>query len=209
MKIVITCALPVEFNEARNQLGLIEKTTKKEIPRIAARGGLILIYTGIGKNSTILNLYPLIIKENPDLIIDTGTCGSLTGDIPINSIVISNSSIEFFNIDNPNNNTIIGDTYSVKTYIPNIDISELVVASIEKSINSESDVNKLKEKGASIVTWETYSVFSLCKKLDINFVSVRAVTDCCNHSTLMDFKRNKVESCKKLYISVKKLCNGI
>ncbi len=208
MKIVITCALPLEFNEARNQLGLKEITTKSDSPRIALSGGIHLVYTGIGKANTTINLFDYLKAVKPDLVIDSGTCGSLTDNIIPLDIVVSTASIEFYSY-NLRGRSFLGDKPIIKALLSEIEISDHLVASIEDSVVSQEHKKKLLDNGASIVTWETSTIFCLCAKFDIPFVSIRGVTDSCNESTHMDFKKNRVEVCKILYNSVKKLCKGI
>ncbi len=202
MKIVITCSLPSEFNEARNQLGLKEKTLKKDCPRIAQLGDLTLVFTGIGKTNSVLNLLPYLMNFTPELIIDSGTCGSLKDEINPYDIVISSKSIEYYGVDNQGETIISENNFSIAK-------TDNIVASLEQSVTDPDIVKKLQLSGASIVTWETSSIFKIGKKLSVPVVSIRGVTDNCNQDTFADFKKNRVEVCKKLYNSIKTVCIGI
>lgn len=206
MNIVITTALPPEFNAARNALGLEEYTKKGELPRIAERGNISLILTSMGRDNAYKYLSNLLEKRRVDLVIDTGTCGSLIDDIDIGDIVFSqkvltfDSSLQYEDViesSEPLVNELIGSR------------KVGCVSSVDKSITATEDRILLRDSGADIVTWETAGVFSAAKKHSIPFFSIRGVTDRCNGETFMDFKKNRVEVCKKLYNSVKILCKGI
>lgn len=209
MKILLTCALPVEFNEARNQLGLREVTSKKDLPRIANSKNITLVCCGIGKLNSIVSLSPILTKINPDFVIDTGTCGSLLEIIKPMDIVTSISAIDFYNVESKGLKYSYTDMPILKKYIPELKISTLNVASIEKSITNISDKEFLIEAGGAIVTWETASIFALCLKYEIPFLSIRGVTDSCNEKTYSDFKANRIAVCKKLYNYIKNLSIGI
>lgn len=201
MRIVLTCALSTEFNEARNQLGLKEFTSKKDLPRIASKGELSLVYTGIGKVNTILNLSDYLISTRPGLVIDTGTCGSLTDALKPLDILYSYKSLEYYDIEK--RGKLINNIELVTPILPAYYLNKNTVATIEKSICSTTDREKLHGSGAVAVTWETSAVFALCERLSIPALSIRGVTDSCNVDTFKDFKTNGVKVCKKLYNSVK------
>lgn len=201
MKIVLSCALSTEFNEARNQLSLKEITTKKDLPRIAEKGDLALIYTGIGKVNTVLNLSSYLVKNRPDLVIDTGTCGSLTDNLKPLEIIYSYKAFEYYDIDN--RGRLYDNVPRALELLPSYYINTNILATVEKSITSEKDRKRLHDGGAVAVTWETSAVFALCEKFNIPAISIRGVTDSCNEDTFKDFKLNGVNVCKKLYNSVK------
>lgn len=201
MKIVLTCALSTEFNEARNQLELREITEKKDLPRIAKKDDLFLVYTGIGKVNTILNLSDFLNKCKPDLVIDTGTCGSLTDNLKPLEVLYSYKSVEFYDIDK--RGRLYDNVAKALKILPSYFVNKNIIATVEKSISEESDRNHLHNSGAVAVTWETSAVFALCEKLNIPAISIRGVTDSCNADTFKDFKLNGVQVCKKLYSSVK------
>lgn len=209
--ILITCPLPLEFNEARNQLGLKEITTKKEHPRIAKGKGIILILSGIGKINSIISVNDILkkLENKPDIVIDTGTCGAISKDIKIFDLVTSITAIDYYNIDMKGLLIKNCNIELLNDIIPKLNIGRRVVSSIENSINKEEMRDKLYKKGSDIVTWETSAIFSLCKKENIPFVSIRVVSDNCNQDTYEDFKVNALEGCKKLYNYIKNICSGI
>lgn len=208
MKIIITCALLLEFNEARNQLGLKEITEKSDIPRIAVNGDIHLVYSGIGKVNTVVNLFGYLKNIKPDLVVDSGTCGSLIETLVPLDIVVSTESIEFFSYNLRGHNFSCNKS-GIRDIIPGIVIDDYIVASIEDSVITPEHKKKLLDNGTSVVTWETSAIFSLCNKLQVPFVSIRGVTDSCNEHTHQDFKINRKELCKKIYNSIKMLCKGI
>lgn len=208
MNILITCPLPLEFNVARNQLGLKEVTAKKDKPRVAKKENITLVCTGIGKINTLLHLYEYLTLNHPDLVIETGTCGSVNPKIGINHIISSYKCMDFFNIGSLNVH-YVENKERIESMLEPILLSEYVIASMEKSVVSKEDSYKIADSGADIVTWETSSVFAICNKLNIPVVAIRGVTDMCNNNTFKDFKLNRVEVCKKLYNSVKTLCMSI
>lgn len=211
MNVLISCALPSEFNEARNQIGLKEITTKKDRPRIAHSKKITLICTGIGKINSLISLQSVIsrLENPPDIIIDTGTCGALDEEHSIFDIVTTAKAIDFYNVE------VIGSPYinnqleKLNLLLPELTIGNEIIGSIETSIVLKSDKNKLLDNEVNIVTWETSSVFALAKKLDIPFFSIRVVTDKCDENTFRDFKANCSTGCKKLYNHVKNICKGI
>ncbi|QEN03761.1 hypothetical protein EW093_03280 [Thiospirochaeta perfilievii] len=208
MEIVITCALPFEFNSAKNELGLREETLKGDLPRVAKKDHVTLIYTGLGKVNTLINLYENLLNLKDLVVIDTGTCGSLNNKLHPLDIVTINRSLEFYNYET------VGKKYSIKkegllTIFNNLEFDDYINASIEDSVSDPKKRNLLVDRGCSVVSWETSSVFEVCNKLKIPCFSKRVITDNCDENTFKDFKNNKSEACKKLYISVKKLCKGI
>ncbi len=209
MKILICCALPLEFNEARNQLKLKELTTKKDLPRIASSGNIDLLCTGPGKVNSSVNLYSYLLNNNPDLVIDTGTCGSLSEKIKTMEIVVSGNAIEFFSPEITGSKIVNNCLEDVKKILPKIIFDDITIATLEDKVNNINIVNKLIKQETSVVTWETSSIFYVCSKLKIPFISIRGVTDSCNENTDIDFKANRIVLCKKLYNYVKNLCIGI
>lgn len=208
MNILITCALPVEFNVARNQLGLRETTNRKDRPRIGIRKNISLIYTGIGKINTAISLYEYLKVSSPHLVIDSGTCGSLRSDIKIGDIIVSNRCLNYFNINN-SDKLYSSKKEGIEPILPSIRVDDYIIASIEDSITTDDFKTKLVGNDASVVSWETSSVFAVCDKIGIPCISIRGVTDMCDGYTYKDFKLNKVEVCKKLYNFVKTHCMSI
>lgn len=211
MIILISCALPSEFNEARNQIGLKEITTKKDRPRIAIKDNITLICTGIGKINSIISLQSAIseLQIKPDIIIDTGTCGSLENKFKIFDIITSVDVVDFYNLETPGNCIKNRETKKIVELLPKLTIGIEVIASIEKNIVCELEREYLIKNRCNIVTWETSSIFSYCLKFNIPFISIRAVTDYCNDNTFKNFKENCTTACKKLYNYVKINCIGI
>ncbi|OQY40064.1 MAG: hypothetical protein B6229_02645 [Spirochaetaceae bacterium 4572_7] len=199
---MITCALALEFNEARNQLGLEEITTKKDIPRIAQNRNITLVYTGIGKINSSIHLSKILTQSSFDLVIDSGTCGSLKENIKPFDIVISKKTIDFYNLKQR------GTEFN-SNYKGNILSNDTTVGSIESSITTSNSVDMLKNMGVDIVTWESAAIFAVSKNFNTEVISIRGVTDSCNGNTISDFKQNRVKVCKKLYNRIKTFCNSV
>lgn len=199
MKILITCGLKSEYNEARNNLSLRETTIGKTFPRISEGKGLILVWTGIGKVNTAITLLRYIDSFKPDLIIDSGTCGSVSQLYNIKDIVISLESQEFFSISSPN------ETYSNLTleefnYLLNLKVTKTSkIASIEDSIDSDDKRYSLQKYECDCVSWESSTVFKIALQNKIKVISIRGVTDLCNNNTFNDFKKNRLVVCKRVY----------
>ncbi|MBN2616786.1 MAG: hypothetical protein JXR64_00595 [Spirochaetales bacterium] len=208
MNILITCSLQFEFNEARNQLNLTEITSKKDIPRIAKKENITLLYTGIGKINAMSSLFEHLSKNSYDLVIDTGLAGSLNEKIEVKSIVICNQAIDFF-ADGYINQKVKFSEEFLKDLYSSIKITNYIVGSIETTVKNGYVKEQLIESEVDIVTWETSSIFKVCNQFNTNCLSIRAISDCCDENTEVSFKENKVELCKILYNYLKILCKSV
>jgi adenosylhomocysteine nucleosidase len=176
MKILITYALEDEKGNIR-------------IPGCT----LTFCCTGIGKVSTAINTYEVLIKEKPDLVLNIGTVGTLShqiGDVVICSrffdrdlVKISNfgvncrldfteelSSLQLFKGYQTNSVVSTGDTFQTS----------------QEESGTEGDVFDM----------ESYAAAQVCKKVGVPYVSVKYVTDVIGQNSIKHWE-DKLQEAKE------------
>ncbi|NLJ58337.1 MAG: 5'-methylthioadenosine/adenosylhomocysteine nucleosidase [Tissierellia bacterium] len=208
MKIGIIGAMDIEVEELINSMENIKKETISKIDFYQGKlqgKDLVVAKSGVGKVQAALCTQTMILKYAPDTIINTGVAGSLSSDLDIADLVISDGVVQHdFDV------SAFGKPVGMISEIDLIKIpcKKELVEKIEYSAKILEDTNVLvgtiasgdqfiasKEKKDYIVDnfnalcteMEGAAIGHVCYINDVDFCIIRAMSDKADGSAHMDF----------------------
>ena len=196
--LVITPILP-EYHAAREVFGGKElfsekncRLAEKEIRECRIR----ILQSGMGRTLRIPYKKQLETFQ-PDLVIDSGSCGSLRGDLLPGAILFSRKVI------NESGAILSGDLLYDDLRIT-CDCRDSVMLEVAEPVISQDRRDALSDKyDADACSMESYRVAEAADDHSIDWVSFRIVTDFSNELTPGDFKKNirrfSLELYKEIY----------
>lgn len=223
----IICAMDTEVN------GYINTMKNKSIDTVSGyvftKGLLngveaVVVMCGIGKVNAAICAQTMILKYNPEYIVNSGIGGGITADTEIGDIVIGKSVIQ-----HDMDTTAFGDPKGLldlpggsRTELPCSEkLSECARRICEKlgiryhvgkivtgdrfitSVEKRTELNK--EFGAIICEMEGGSIGQTCYRADTPFIIIRAVSDNIeksNHMDYLEFKKQCSELSAKIVIAL-------
>jgi nucleoside phosphorylase len=129
----------------------------------------------------------------PDLLIDSGSCGSLNNSIHLGDIV---HGITFKNEESEGHSEFLETSFH-DTQVPDVCILEVyqgVLSDFQKS---------LLQNQADVCNMESYRIFEKSLLWKCEFLSIRIVTDLADDQGMSEFKKNIRPYCMKLYAYLK------
>ncbi len=223
----IICAMDTEVN------GYIEEMKNKKTETVSGyaftRGLLngvdaVVVMCGIGKVNAAICTQTMIMKYNPEYIINSGIGGGITSDTEIGDIVIGESVIQ-----HDMDTTAFGDPKGLLD-LPNGNRTELycseklitcaqsicqrlgirchtgkIVTGDQFITKKQKRIELSEEFGAIICEMEGGSVGQTCYRADIPFIIIRAVSDNIeksNHMDYLEFKKQCSELSAKIVIAL-------
>mgnify|MGYP001154612114 FL=1 len=208
MKIGIIGAMDIEVEELINSMENIKTETISKIDFYQGKlqgKDLVVAKSGVGKVQAALCTQTMILKYAPDTIINTGVAGSLSSDLDIADLVISDGVVQHdFDV------SAFGKPVGMISEIDLIKIpcKKELVEKIEYSAKILEDTNVLvgtiasgdqfiasKEKKDYIVDnfnalcteMEGAAIGHVCYINDVDFCIIRAMSDKADGSAHMDF----------------------
>lgn len=229
MKLLIVCPIPIEFNACRSVFALKDIRTKTRCR--AARGimentEVYIIESGPAKARSAAETVAGINQFDPDLVIDTGTCGGLSSGSLIGEIIISEvcyeydisgsgfprriipemklpSAFEFLSINDK-------DRILRKAAEFGRDMNYFVKSGIQasgeylvQSLAAKKNLHSLLH--ADACNWETAGVFIASLKNSVPPLSIRIVSDLGDEDALKTFRKNAKKSSFELYRFIENL----
>ena len=201
-------AMSVEIKLLIDMMTHCEKETVSKIQFF--KGGLfdtdvVVAVSGVGKVNSAICTQTMILKYEPEIIINTGVAGSLTDNLNMGDIVIASSLVQY-DIDN----TGIGDPAGLIPGIGIIDIpcTEYLVNRFDALATEENDyycqigtiatgdqfiTNHDKAKwihdqfGGLACEQEGGSLAQVCYVNDVDFCVIRAISDNANCNSHVDY----------------------
>lgn len=223
MRVLLICPVPVEYTSCRNALSL------RDSPRVlgcrAARGSLAgvdisALESGPAKARAAATTVAGIVDSKPDLVVDTGTCGALDGDLIVGGIVLGVSCLEYDISGDGMPNRIIPEMKlpSAIGFLPRGAGQKIARAATELGTNAGIHLRSgaqacgeyfiqsaaVRESlravsGALASNWETAGVFIGSLRAGVPPLSLRVVSDLGDENSLADFRRNVRASAQGLY----------
>lgn len=223
MRVLLICPVPLDYTSCRNALSL------RDAPRVlgcrAARGSLatvdiLALESGPAKARAAAATVAGIVESKPDLVVDTGTCGALDGDLIVGGVVFGVSCLEYDISGNGMPDRIIPEMKlpSAIGFLPRREGEKIVRAATELGKNAGIHVRSgiqacgeyfiqsvaVRESlralsGALASNWETAGVFIGSLRARVPPLSLRAVSDLGDEDSLADFRRNARASAQGLY----------
>ncbi len=166
---------------------------------------IVAAVCGIGKVAAAMCTQTMILKYAPDRIINTGVGGSLSTKLAIGDIAVAESLVQHDMDTSPlgdpiglisglNIINIPADEKVVETLIKGVETLENikavkgVIASGDQFIASEEKKKFITENfGAIVCEMEGASIAQVCFSNGVPFGVVRAVSDCADGSSHMDY----------------------
>ena len=223
MRILLICPIPLEYTTCRTALSLRDAQTV--LGCRSARGAvgnvdIMTLETGPAKARAAAATVGGIDHFQPDLVVDTGTCGALDGDLIIDAIVVGMSCLEYDISGSGLPHRIIQEMRlpSAFDFLPRREGQKLVRALMELGkdrglllrtgtqacgeffIESMQVRESLFALTAAVAcNWETAGVFVGALRSRIPPLSLRVVSDLGDEDSLRDFRRNARRCSQALY----------
>ncbi len=223
MRVLLVCPIPLEFVCCRSALGL--RDAAPVLGCKAARGSVanvdvMVIESGPAKVRAASAAVGGIGAFQPDVVLDTGTCGALDGELIVGGLVLATSCIEYDIAGDglPSRVLPVMKLSSLFDFLPQRGRERLVrgITSLamdaglhlrpgvqacgEFLIQSEETRESLRElTGAIACNWESAAVFVAALRSRLPPLSLRVVTDLGDENTLRDLKRNARRHLQELF----------
>ena len=223
MRVLVICPIPLEFTSCRTALSL--RDTPQVLGCRACRGTvasaeIMAIQSGPAKARAASATVAGIGAFQPDIVLDTGTCAALDGDIGVNCIVVGTGCLEFDISGTGLPSRIIPEMRlpSALQLVPRRESQRLVRSAADLGSGLGLQVRsgtqacgeffiqsgQVRESlhavsGAMACNWETAGVFIGSLRARIPPLSLRVVSDLGDEDSLRDFRKNARGSTRELY----------
>ena len=204
------CALGIEIEGI---VKMMEKTDKRTMAKIAFYRGeifgkeVVCCECGIGKVNAAMSTQLMIALYSPDVIINSGIAGSISGKIHIGDIVISDDCVQH-DMDGTEMGDPLGQVQfndEVRTYFPadkptadklaaacetldGISVFRGRIASGDAFIASHERRQKIADNFSAIACeMEGAAVGCVCYRNDVPFAILRSISDDFNNNELVDY----------------------
>lgn len=187
---------------------LLVVACKEESNGLLEKLGIDMIYTGVGKINATYNLTKKLYErksENnlPKVVINVGSCGSKK--FKKGSLVSCNGFIQK-DMDCRAFGYKIGETPSdiFGQFIENKQLlNDLPSATCASGDKFETEECKIE--GVDVVEMEAYALARVCKIENIDFISIKYITDGLNDDGDKDWDKNVLNSAESFYNYLNKL----
>lgn len=203
----IICAMSLEAEKLKNNLCnpvTIDILGIKYYTGLLYNKKVVICISGIGKVAAAICAQTMIIKFEPELIINTGVAGSLSSDIKIGDIVISESFV-LHDMDTsalgdpkgflsginvvylPASKEIV-DTIKIVSKNNNYRFFIGIIATGDQFINGVENKQRLHDEfGAIACDMEGGAIAQVCYTAGIKICAIRSMSDELNGNSHIDF----------------------
>ncbi len=203
MQIILITPVKTEYHAAREVFSAKEVTLDENFEFRAAEAKLgkkkiRILQTGMGTEK--IPLVKKFIKiHKPDLIIDSGSCGSLHDDFFSGYLVFSDKII---NSEDSGCICMEAEFHKALSVMTN---SHTMVQVASPLADDTLRINIKKQFQADFCSMESYSIIKIAEDMKIGWLCLRVVTDNADSFALGDFKKNIRKNSLYLYSEIKKL----
>jgi adenosylhomocysteine nucleosidase len=223
VRILLICPIPLEFTSCRSSLSL--RDAAAILGCRVARGSvatidIMAVETGPAKARTASATASAAGEFLPDLIVDTGTCGALDGDMIVNGVILATSCLEYDISGNGLPHRIIPEMRLPSAFdlMPRREGQRLMRSLTELGkdrglhvrtgiqASGELFIQSLQVReslfalsGALACNWETAGVFIAALRSCVPPLSLRIVSDLGDEDALRDFRHNARRGSQALY----------
>lgn len=226
----IICAMEIELQKIRNSM---QKIKTEKISSVDFNLGklydvdCILAISGIGKVNAAACAQTMILKYNPDFIINIGVAGGLLENMHVCDIAISKNAVQSdvdtsalgdpkgfistINIVNLPCSKNLANLILNKKYKDSTRIYYGSIASSDKFIVDKSELKQIKKEfGAIACDMETASIAQVCYLNSTEFLAVRVISDNINNeNSQLDYEKFKERAANKGFEIIKTLLSKI
>lgn len=204
------CALGIEVEGIVKMMDKIERKTVAKITYFKGEidgTDAVCCECGIGKVNAAMSTQLMIDLYSPDVIINSGIAGSLSGDIRIGDIVVSDDCVQHdmdgtemgdplgmvqFNdekrIEIPADRATADKLYAACKTIEGITVFRGRIASGDAFIASRDRRQRIADHfGALACEMEGAAVGTVCYRNGVPFAILRSISDDFNNNELMDY----------------------
>jgi adenosylhomocysteine nucleosidase len=223
LRILLICPIPLEYTVCRTALVL--RDAQDVLGCRTARGSvgsidIMAIETGPAKARVASATIAGIDHFQPDLVVDTGTCGAIDGELIVRALVLGLSCLEYDISGDGLPHRILQEMRlpSAVDFLPRREAQKLVRALTElakdRGMHLRAGVQACGEffiqsaqvreslfalSGAAAGNWESAGVFVSALRACIPPLSLRVVSDLGDEDSLRDFRRNARKCSQDLY----------
>jgi adenosylhomocysteine nucleosidase len=232
VRILVVCPIPVEYTSCRSQFGLRdhEPIAGCRCARGPAAGvDFIAVQAGPAKARAAAATVAAIDSLQPDLVLDTGTCGALDGGQIVGGVVVATECVEYDISGSGLPRRMIAEMKlpSALALLPRSASERLLREATEIGQGLQMQVGRGGQAcgeffiqsgevrdslraltGALAANWETAGVFVAALRSGVPPLSIRSVTDLGDERSLKDFRRNARRSARGLYRYVRSLAEA-
>lgn len=179
---------------------------KEESNGLIEKFGTSIIYTGVGKVNACYHLTKILIEKKnnlPKLVINIGSCGSKK--FKKGSLVACNKFIQK-DMDCTAFGNKLGETPSDK--LPYIIEHKKIIDDLDYAICGSGDKFETEEcqiAEVDIVEMEAYALAKVCKLENIDFISIKYITDGLDNKGADDWDNNVLSSSESFYNYLKNI----
>lgn len=181
-----------QFSRFPNEKVLVIMALKEESGGLLEASGIHVHYSGLGMVNAALKLTELILKLQPDRILNLGTAGSFT--LPLGALVEVESVVQ--------RGQVVSFIRQRKKLTTVTDLPKAVCGTADY-VEIEKSENNLY----NLMDMEALAYAQVCENFQIPFHSIKYVTDSSNASTLQDWRKNLVDAQKEFVQICLKLKN--
>ncbi|AEO08016.1 5'-methylthioadenosine/adenosylhomocysteine nucleosidase [Buchnera aphidicola] len=228
MKIGIIGAIKEEIKRFKRIICLNQKHVQNYIIYIGKfkKHNIYLIQSGIGKVAASIATMILINLYQLDIIINSGSAGSLESSLKIGEIILP-KTVCYYDVDLTNFNYAYGQ---IPTYPKQFKINKKLnkffqeknlrkklifktglIITGDSFIQNNTCINILKSKfpSAIAVDMESAAIAQVCYKFNIPLIIVKSISDLSNEDATDNFKKNISIASLNSYIFVKYILENI
>lgn len=195
MKILILSAMDKEQSLLLNTMGNAEESCVNGVKVYTGRIGNHEVYAakcGIGKVNAALNTYKLVSALQPDLVVNSGVAGGVSGELKVGTVLIPDKVAYHDVWCGPGTVAGVADGYDL-FFIPSEAFVQLgldlysgdanvrtgLICSGDKFIHTVEEVEQIKRifPQADAVDMESAAIAHACTMLDTPFAIVRVMSD--------------------------------
>lgn len=207
----IICAMQEEISEI---LKLASNTSYEKIHNMQFVKGVIgnsecvLALCGVGKVHAAMCAQTMIIKYNPDIIVNVGVAGGIANELEIGDIVVANAVVQhdfdvsgFTNrkkgeisgldlIEIPCTEWLSNNLLNHAQNLPNLTVHSGIIVSGDQFINNGKKAQELYQNfNGMACEMEAGSIGQVCYINGKEYSIVRAISDKANSSSNVDFDK--------------------
>ncbi len=226
MYIGIIGAMDEEINDLLEKMEVIKEEKYSGISYYIGKlcgKDIVLSRCFVGKVNAAMCTQTMILKYDISSIINVGVAGGIDTALGLGDIAISTSTVEFdqdvsalgydigytFGLEKiyiDSDEKMANKIYEVSSKKNNTKLG--VVASSDKFISSENEIEKIKELFNNVVAvdMESASISHVCKLNNIPFCAIRVISDSGNNIEYRDFVDIAVKKIDKIMLEYLKEC---
>ena len=165
---------------------------------------VVIAKSNEGKVNSAICTQTMILKYNPKIILNVGVAGSISNELSIGDIAVSNVTVEF-DFDTTSLGYDLGYVFGLDTVYMKCDenICNLIydsikkcenakigcIASSDKFISDEKEKQMLKEKFDNVIAvdMESASICHVCNINNVKFCAIRVISDTASNMEFREF----------------------